>query len=246
MDVINVFNYNPERQIKQVALKLSVEISKGELTVKVQEGADFEKASRGFGFREIVSGVRDGKNTDYKDTDSLQVALLWSSTTNKDVAHATNAIAVEAGPRKMGASWIFQNGSASWTKAVPEGATHFEAVMVYTDTILGTPYNGGGDLPVIVGAFSGDLSDGKWNITANADLVTKPRQATPNPTEYAKIVAETKKTLMDKTSYKLQERPEGLTSDDSEKNFQTLDNAYKKSKTINGYQDTGYDIVPRK
>jgi hypothetical protein len=113
--------------------KLSAEIDKKTLTIKVLEGKAFDAESRsqGYPFKEVVEGSHGKGDKFAQDTDSLQVAVRWSSEKEKDVGHATNALSADK-VRENAAEWTFGGKKkeewASWTTAVPDGATHLEVI----------------------------------------------------------------------------------------------------------------------
>jgi hypothetical protein len=165
----------------------------------------------------------------------------------KDVGHRTNALPADK-VREKGAEWTFGGKKkeqwASWTTAVPDGATHLEVIMVYTDTIYG-PGHVNGDLPLIIGSFSGELTEGKWTIKPNTNDVFKPVAKQPREAEFPKLLAVTRKILMDKTGYMIQARPAGLKPGIGFIEGNKVINKAREAKKIGSELDTGYDIVPR-
>jgi hypothetical protein len=247
--------------------KLSAEIGEPKsLTIKVREAIAFEQECRRrkFPFSAVVAGKFDegteatNANVTYEDTDSIQVAVRWSNPKNPDIAHDTNAVKVEPGPRTKGAEWTAFGGSAaaqdqwaSWTTKVPDGATHFNAVVIYTDTMENTPANGGADVPIVIGSFSGQLRHvtgdrWEWEITPNPNDLFKTRAGwLRTPKEFAEVTTETQTVVRDRTGYQVQARPAGLSPNATPEANQVIIDAAIKERLINSNLDTGYDIVPR-
>lgn len=130
-EVVHIFKYDTERGIRLVVFKLFAKISDGNLTITVMEDRAFELQvrQRRFTFHATVAGAPEGDNERGKDTDSLQVAVRWSTATKKDVGHDTNAMPAD-GPRDVGANWPTFGGTAkgrdewrSWKTGVPREAT---------------------------------------------------------------------------------------------------------------------------
>jgi hypothetical protein len=252
--------YPWKKDSNDVLLEISAVIEDGKLTIKVQEGEKFAAHKpRGSTFYSIMGGGED----DTEDTDSAQVAVRFTDKGGKDVGHATNAKPAEKargnGPNAA-ADWTRgkePNGkeSVSWQKEVPEGATHLEVVVMYTDVLyqppdLATPTNSQGDLPVIIGSFSGDLIGGKWQIKANPGDVIQQRDGQPKLPEYAGILEGAQKILKEKTGYSLKARPETLQDirgPSAKLNRRQIDGIIQKAvgKKINKETDTGFDIDPK-
>jgi hypothetical protein len=287
MNVPNVFQYLGDKEQpvadKDAVLKLSAEINDGGLIIKVQETKKFAAVTpKVYPFPAVVGGEHLGQNAQAQDMDSLQVAVCWFDNNKNDVGHATNATPQRAAqknpkePRARGATWDFDpkakspNQLASWPAKVPANATHLEVIMVYTDAMMNPPTmhvgpeGRGADIPLIIGSFSADLKNGKWEMKANPDDVSPPQATKPKPNEYYGIVDRTTKILMGKTGYVLRARPEGLTppvfnpkfrlTDDPNvkineswrgANGTIIDDAGKNNLINNKEADTGYDIVPR-
>jgi RHS repeat-associated protein len=278
MDVKHVFK-EKDWSRGQVLLNLSAKIEGGNLTIKVLEGKGFRKAVNpsDWPFRAVVAGTFDknsGRNVTFKDTDSLQVEVRWTKNVvvhqvqplgyrvvKEDVGHDSNVVPPKKGfgdPRKQGADWVFgvdkktKMQFATWSpkEKVPQGATHLDVIIVYTDAKYGTPAEPfGGDFPIIVGSFSADLKNGKWTIKANPKDVFKPREKEPDPKEYAKIDKDTRDKLLEKTGYELSPRPKGLAKAKTKAEAKkAIDDALGQlaNKEINSKSDTGSDIVKRK
>jgi hypothetical protein len=250
IDVPHVFRYDAERETGlEPVFTLSTTIADGQLVIKVVEGKAFAKEStnKGYPFSSVVSGAAKSKD-DFHDTDSVQVAVRWSSKTNADVAHATNALPAGT-KRDKAADWVFGGKSptqtATWTTAVPKDATHVEIVIIYTDTIYGIG-NTDGDLPLVIGSFSGDLAEDKWTVKTNPDDLFKPQKQQPKKETFADLLAATRKVLENRTGYELKARPEGLAPGVSFTDGATIIDKAVDAKKINDGTDTGFDIVPRK
>ncbi len=136
---------------------------------------------------------------------------------------------------------------------------------MYTDVLYNTPADFDprdkqrsqwGDLPIIVGSFSGSLVGNQWKFTINSDDLT-PRtngypQMTPTkavPTDRQTILDTVEGTLALRTGFKLQTRPVGLPlapgpTITKEKITDIIDAAQER-KLINSVnrKDTGFDIV---
>jgi hypothetical protein len=134
---------------------------------------------------------------------------------------------------------------------IPPGATHLEVVLVFTDVMGNTPVQSAkdprdGDLPYIIGAFSGDLVDGKWNIKSDRAAVLKvlPRlEDYPTAADYNNLFTKADNFLKERTGARFRARPEGLDPAKPEKvNEGIINDAFKKHKVINADSDTGYDI----
>jgi hypothetical protein len=250
IDVPHVFRYDADRETGlDPVLTLSATIVDGQLVIKVAEGKAFAKEStdKGYPFSSVVAGAAKSKD-DVHDTDSVQVAVRWSSKANADVAHATNALAAGT-KRDKAADWVFGGKSptqtATWTTAVPKDATHVEIVIIYTDTIYGIG-NTDGDLPLVIGSFSGDLAEDKWAVETNPDDLFKPQKQQPKKEAFADLLAATRKVLENRTGYELKARPEGLAPGVSFVDGASLIDKAVDAKKINDGTDTGFDIVPRK
>jgi hypothetical protein len=210
-------------------------------------------------FTSIVAGQKTGDNLQWQDTDSLQVAVQWSSEYDNDVAHDTNA--EDQGPRAQGADWEFfdDDNLAIWSTPVPEGATAVNIVVIYTDVIMGPPserrrLDANHDLPLVVGSFSG-FKDGEWTVKSELGDLTKNSKnkdgtavignSYPTPNQSKAVVQQVRDTLKARTpAYDLGSRPAELGVNPSQEKAKTdIDNA--EGKTINTKTDTGWDIIPR-
>ena len=146
MNVTNVF----DAKDKQAIFTLSATVGT-DLTIRIIERKRFNALATniGFPFQAVVAGVFQGNNLGYQDTDSAQVAVRWINPTTADLGHATNAASTAEGKRTKGADWDFTGMPGSrnkpgtevgyWTTGKPAGATHFDAVIVYTDVLYNTP-----------------------------------------------------------------------------------------------------------
>jgi RHS repeat-associated protein len=244
-----------------VVLNLSVDIRSNKLAIELLEGKEFHTYEHIFNFYNIV----EGSPNNFKDTDSAQVAVRWTNKEGKEVGYRTNAsLSTMARGTGDAAEWTrgtaeAPNRRVAWNSRVPDGATHVEVLVIYTDILYGTPHdaqnkNGNGDLPAIIGSWTGDWTDKKgWKLVANSDELFKPLEGYPNVEDYAKVIAQVRKTLKDKTGYNLVARPAGLeglhyppqdTYRETKEKIEKIINEAVKKKQINSDLDTGFDIDP--
>jgi RHS repeat-associated protein len=233
VEIKHAFRLNASDSKKTpVMFKLSVTLNgDNSLTIKLQEGKDFDKEARqgGFPFDAVVAGAHTGRNAKFQDTDSVQVAVRWENQKGEDVGHETNAKA--PGKRPVGAEWKFTGSEekkdmvATWTTKTkaPAEAVQMEVIILYTDALYEHP-----DLSLIIGSFSAMRKDDKtpWTIKDNPGDMFQPvlRRDEPRTEEQiAKAQKNTEDILLKKTGYKLKHRLE-----------------------VNTYYDTGYDIIIRK
>jgi hypothetical protein len=256
MDVVHVFDEFAAAEGPM--FKLSAEIAGEILTIEVLEGKAFENnaTKRGAPWAAVLRGDHVGKwNTGGKDTDSVQVAVRWSNATEEDVGRDTNAESTSPvlrfprglSPRERGAEWILGGDSphqwAFWPTLVPKGATHLVVIIIYTDTLDNTFADGGADLPLIIGAFSADLKDGKWTMTASPDDTFPPQDERPTREQLAGIWENTRDALLEATGYPLVPRPVGSSPTNTRAQNRKAINDALQARTINTNVDTGSDIL---
>jgi RHS repeat-associated protein len=265
--VKNAWNENSE----DVVLDVSAYIAQDgqTLTIKVYEGEKFKDAAGEYKFYAVM-GADPNRN---EDTDSVQVAVRWTDNAWNDVGHATNAKPAnkrrgtgknaaaewERSDEPEGSQWV------SWTRQVPKGATHLEIVVVATDVLMQPPFdttknNHYGDLPAVIGSFSGDLIAGEWQIKANPGDVIQPwpgkdvihKRGGPKPVqaEYAGILDRVNTLLRANTGYSLKARPvaleniRGPSKEIDKREIQQRLRDAAEAKEINNEYDTGFDIDP--
>lgn len=127
-------------------------------------------------------------------------------------------------------------------RGAPRG--HLEVIVVYTDSIFGSAKTAG-DLPLVIGSFTGDLDRGVWKIKANPEDVFRPQAEQPTGDKFAGLLKNTNDKLRDKTGYELRSRPAELLPYDRSGNPGKVKDAFEMKK-INTELDTGYDIIRRK
>src|SRR5262245_9729421 len=102
--------YPWKKASKEEMLIVSAAIDDGKtLTIKVQEGKDFEEKAKPYPFFQVMG---ESPNKD-DDTDSAQAAVRWTGKGGKDVGHVTNAkpVVVVGKPPRSG-----KNAATEWKR----------------------------------------------------------------------------------------------------------------------------------
>jgi hypothetical protein len=237
----------------------------GFLTVAIQQGKDLRKPGIGirrdqrFEPKNEFPNIINGQLGEGGDTDSAQVAVLWTNNDNKYVGDAANATFTGMARGKKGAAkWTIdkqegknQPGEVSWQTEVPKGATHMLVVVVYTDILFGTPAQANavqGDLPAVIGSWSGNLKNGNWNITINAGDLFQPLDGYPSIASRPGLLQKARSAVT-KTGYNLVARPDTLegifapSKQMSQKAIEALLQAAVNAKKIDSIPDTGFDLL---
>ena len=209
------FTYdNGEIKYGKSTLWSSVECTETELTVQMVGGNLLEGDS-------ILSFIQGSYG---KDSDSGQVAVRWTDKDGNVIDSDTNAQAI-SGDRRVAAKWTEgRHDILSWsTEEVPEGATHVEIVLIYTDVSGGNPATCASgflpacpknptyvnaDVPVILGYWTGDLDleTNKWKIVPDKSKITQPMERNPTAAEVLEMIANVAKFVEDHTGYKMAQR----------------------------------------
>jgi RHS repeat-associated protein len=247
---------------KHIIFETSAEISNDgkTLTIKVTRGANYINHNKGFAFFPAM----DGSQNRFNDTDSAQVAVRWTDGNDKAVGYATNAKPADkrrGGKPGAGADWTRMTSKQSkwveWQTPVPEGATHLEVLMVYTDILFDTPARASrvlpyGDLPAIVASFSATKAHGKWSIKPNPNDLIQQQDGEPKLPQFEERLLKIRAKLGKKTGFALHSRPgdlEGILGPTKELDSRAIAKIIREAarkKLINGYYDTGFDLVPKK
>jgi hypothetical protein len=100
-------NHRVDNQ-NQPFVQISAEIADGKLIITVRETkALVDESGPEYPFEDIMTGSNKGGGNKHHDTDSLQVAVLWTDKAGYWVRHDTNAMSEEEPkPHKIGADWV--------------------------------------------------------------------------------------------------------------------------------------------
>jgi GT2 family glycosyltransferase len=165
---------------------ITIDIATRVLSVRVDKGAGFPVDGQ-FPFAEVMQGT----NPTFKDTDSAQFAVQWKNG-NTEVGHYCNAVWLNTayqGTRTKSALWTAGGAGASEFASqdvppYPENADHVTVVLLHTDIFYNTPDdfdeegtapnlrgNGFGDMPAIIGYWTGCRDANGWHLVSEFSKV---------------------------------------------------------------------------
>ena len=165
---------------------MNVKAAGGKLVVQVATGPGYHRSS-------TLLALVNGSASTMHDTDSAQAAIRWTQDAAGKIP-CSGGVATNAQPqdplRTKAADWIQgskargANGKlledVHWDTPIPPDARHVNIVLVFTDLLVYTFHDHDdstpqgrrrGDVPAVIGSWSGDLVDGTFRFKVNrADL----------------------------------------------------------------------------
>lgn len=221
------------------------------LRVRVSTGPGYVRSTR-------LLALVDGSASGYHDTDSAQAAIRWTkdSAALRPASNCVITNAREQSPtRDIAADWtrggVSRNADGKllevvyWDAPIPPDARHVDVLLVFTDILPYTPREHDdrtargrkfGDVPAVIGSWSGELVNGKWMLTINRSDLTPPNRNSTGQKEYPtqsqidSLVVLSQRIVKSRTGLMLVKR-----------DFSQLSSRGGDRKC-----DTGFDIAPAK
>lgn len=219
------------------------------LRVRISTGPGYVRSTR-------LLALVDGSASSFHDTDSAQAAIRWTKG-SAALQPASNCVVTNARKqsptRDIAADWTRGPVSRSadgkllevayWDATIPPDARHVDVVLVFTDIL---PYTfrehddrtakgrKRGDVPAVIGSWSGELVKGKWMLKINRSDLTPPNRNSAGQKEYPTqsqidgLVDQSRRIVKSRTGLMLVKRD------------------FSQSSSGGGDRkwDTGFDIVP--